>query len=121
MRASSRNQPAATSSSATLTKTRRPSDSSTLHLDVLVAYPPPWTLRHLNAAKPTAASTSDAGKFLCKLEAVAVGIEDVEQPHRAVKLEDDAELHALASQRFGHRLHVLHVYNCDAPVLQPLT
>src|SRR5205807_565395 len=61
------------------------------------------------AAAPTAAATSARGKLLRKLDAVSVRIEDVEQAHLAVQLDDDADLDALGAQALGLRLQVVHV------------
>src|SRR5437588_12476805 len=61
------------------------------------------------AAAPTAAATSARGKLLRKLDAVSVRIEDVEQAHLAVQLDDDADLDALGAQPLGLRLQIVHV------------
>src|SRR5919206_4506948 len=116
-RCSSRSHPAARSSSAAFTKTQRPSSSSTRQSAVFFAYPPPATRSHRTGAAPSAAATSARGKLLGKLDAISVGVVDVEQPHLAVQLEDDADLDSRRPKPLRLRLHVLDVDVRDAAVL----
>src|SRR5438876_9114729 len=67
---------------------------------------------------PAASAISAAGKLLRKLDPVAVRIEDVEQAHRPVELEDDPDLDARAPEPLGLRLDVFDVHVRDAAVLR---
>src|SRR5580765_6368557 len=61
--------------------------------------------------------TIRSSQLLRKLDPVAVGVEDIEQPHLTLQLEDDADLDAGRAQPVGLRFQVCNVDVGDAAVL----
>src|SRR5579864_220984 len=61
-------------------------------------------------------TTGSLGELFRKLQAVAVRVEDVQQAHLAMQLEDDSDLDAFGSQLVRDLLHVGHVDVRDAAV-----
>ena len=59
------------------------------------------------------APTSGAFRAAAQLDAVAVGIEDVDEAHLARQLDDDADPNVFAAQALGLGLHVLDVERGD--------
>src|SRR4051794_37313013 len=48
-------------------------------------------------------------QLLCELDSVPVRVVDVQQPHLALQLEDDADVDAAGAQAVGLRFQVLNV------------
>src|SRR5438105_13124395 len=117
MRCSSRSQPAASSSSATFAKVRRPSASSTRQWALIRPYPRLATASQATGAEPVASSSSAWGKRFSKLQPVAIRVEHVQQPNLPVELEDHSDVDAVVAELLGHRLHVLDADVRDGSVL----
>src|SRR4051812_41845604 len=69
--------------------------------------------RRPTGAAPVAASSSASGKLFGKLDAIAVRVEDIEQPDLAVQLEHGADFDPLAAEAIGLGLDVLDVDRRD--------